>query len=300
MTIDLDPSLAQDLRSRRFGLVLSAGYFGFFGHAGLVAALEARGLEPSAWAGTSAGALVAAMGASGMSGERMASALTGISRRDFWDPTPLSQLWSALRGRGATGLLEGARFRDLLHRHLPVATFEECAKPLVIVTSDISGAAPRVHDRGPLASAVHASCAYPGLFRTVEEGGSQLWDGGLIDKAPLVALADRVPDLEALLVMYLPSDTKEKARSAPRRHGFLGGLSQGLAAVRHEHYVLQARLCEARGLPVYELSPTLPQLGPSRLQLGPSALAAAREHATRALSAPARAARAHAPSTQAP
>ncbi|MBK6514220.1 MAG: patatin-like phospholipase family protein [Polyangiaceae bacterium] len=289
----LAPTLADALRGRRFGLVLSAGYFGFFGHAGLLAALEAAGLEPAAWAGTSAGALVAAMGAAGMSSAEIAAALSSISRRDFWDPAPLSQLWAMVSGRGATGLLAGERFRALLHRHLPVRDFEACAKPLVIVTSDISGAAPRVHDRGPLAVAVHASCAYPGLFRTVEEGGAQLWDGGLIDKAPLVALADRVERLEALLVMYLPSDTKEKARAAPRRHGFLGGLNQGLAAVRHEHYVLQARLCEARGIPVYELSPALPQLGPNRLEVGPSALEAARSYSERALAAPARGVRVH-------
>lgn len=294
-----DPTLADALRTGRFGLVLSAGYFGFFGHAGLLAALEDAGLTPRAWAGTSAGALVAAMGASGMRAGDIAALLSSVKRDDFWDPSPLGLLWDAVRGRGGTGLLRGERFRALLEKHLPVDRIEACPAPLVIVTSDITGAAPRVHDRGPLAAAIHASCAYPGLFRTVEDEGVQLWDGGLVDKAPLVALADRVPDLEALVVMYLPSETKARAAARQKRHGYVGGLAQGLATVRHEHYVLQARLCEARGLPVYEISPTLTQLGPTRLDQGPIALREAREKASIALSSSASAARPYARGTMA-
>ncbi|MFO0554842.1 MAG: patatin-like phospholipase family protein [Polyangiaceae bacterium] len=272
--------------------MLSAGYFGFFGHAGLVAALEDAALAPAAWAGTSAGALVAAMGAAGMSAARMAALMGAIKREDFWDPAPVSAIWDLVRGRGATGLLQGRRFRALLERHLPVTHIEQCPAPLVIVTSDVTAAAPRVHVTGSLSSTIHASCAYPGLFRTVDDaGGAQLWDGGLIDKAPIVALTDHVQGLEALVVMYLPSDTKATAQRSPRRHGYVGGLAQGLAAVRHEHYVLQARLAEARGIPVYELSPTLTQLGPTRLELGSRALEEARSFAARVLSEPALAAR---------
>ena len=292
-----EPTLADTLRSGRFGLVLSAGYFGFFGHAGLLAALEEAGLAPQAWAGTSAGALVAAMGASGMSAGRIADLLASIKRDDFWDPSPLDLVMDTLRGRGGTGLLRGERFRALLDRHLPVREIESCPSPLVVVTSDITGASPKVHDRGPLAAAVHASCAYPGLFRAVDDDGAQLWDGGLVDKAPLVALADRVPELDALLVLYLPSETKARAETRQKRHGYLGGLAQGLATVRHEHYVLQARLCEARGLPVYEISPTLTPLGPTRLAQGPIALREARDEATLALRSSAAASRPYARGT---
>jgi NTE family protein len=277
--------LIDELHGKRFGLVLSAGYFGFFGHAGLLQALEEHALKPAAFAGTSAGALVAAMAASGMSAQQIERLLVGIVRRDFWDPSPRRWAMDLLAGRGVTGLLEGRRFRSLLERHLPVARIEDCTSPLVIVTSDVTNAKSFVHTSGALASTVHASCAYPGLFRTVDEAGAQLWDGGLIDKAPLVALADAQPDLEALLVMYLPSSAK-KGEKAPRRYGYLGGLAQGLAAVRHEHYELQARLCEARGLPVYVLSPTLTALGPNKLKLGPQALGEAAAFARTALREP--------------
>ena len=57
-----DDRLVEILRGkgRRVGVVLSAGFFGFFGHAGFWKALCAAGISPRAWAGTSAGGMVAA------------------------------------------------------------------------------------------------------------------------------------------------------------------------------------------------------------------------------------------------
>ncbi len=284
-------TLRAALRGKRVGVVLSAGYFGFFGHAGFLAALDAAGIVPSAWAGTSAGALVAAMAAAGLDAAAIGRLLVEVKKEQFWDPAPIASLLDAARGRGITGLLAGARFRKLLEDKLPVRTFEELRTPLVIVTADVSAASPRVHVEGPLSVAVHASCAYPGLFRTVPVDGAQLWDGGLVDKAPLVALAERVP-LDALLVHYLPSESR--AAPPPKRpHGYLSAMAQALGAVRHEHYLLQARLLEARGTPVYELSPELPKVEPKRLAAGKDALARAAAHAAAALAGPAAAARPH-------
>src|SRR5690606_14944306 len=67
--------LARELQGKRVGVVLSAGYFGFFGHAGFIAALRGVGLEPAAYAGTSAGALVAALAASGLEPQEITARL---------------------------------------------------------------------------------------------------------------------------------------------------------------------------------------------------------------------------------
>src|SRR5687767_1107390 len=110
------------LRGKRFGLVMSAGYFGFYGHAGFLAGLEAAGLVPSAYAGTSAGGLVAAFAAAGAPAEDIVRLLLAQRRQSFWDPDPLGAVFDALarRGPGASGLLRGDRFRALLEQHLPV------------------------------------------------------------------------------------------------------------------------------------------------------------------------------------
>ena len=41
-----------------------------------------------------------------------------------------------------------------------------------------------------LAPRVHATCAYPGLFRAVRLGRDLYWDGGLVDKAPALAMRE--------------------------------------------------------------------------------------------------------------
>lgn len=280
-------SLSRELRGKRVGLVLSAGYFGFFGHAGFLSALEGAGVEPAAFAGTSAGALVASLAAAGLDAAAIGQLLQRVRKADFWDPAPISALVQAARGRGLTGLLAGLRFRKLLDDALPVKRIEETAKPLVLVTTDITAAAPRVHDEGPLPEVIHASCAYPGLFQSVPFSKAQLWDGGLVDKAPLLALADRV-ELDALLVHYLPSRGRTETEApAERWHGYVNAMARGLLAVRHENFELQARLCEARGLPVYVISEQLPRLSPARLKEGRNVIASAAAAAAKALAAPA-------------
>lgn len=285
-------TLAEELQGRRVGAVLSAGYFGFYGHAGFVAALEGAGVRPVAWAGTSAGALIAALAACGIDAHGIAQLLQRVRRQDFWDPAPLLAVFEAARGRGFTGLLAGLRFRRLLEAALPVQRIEDTKAKLVIVTTDVTAAAPRVHVEGPIAEVVHASCAYPGLFRAVPFSKAQLWDGGLVDKAPLLALAERT-ELDALVVHYLPSHARAATEAAPqdRWHGYLRAMARSLVAVRHGNYELQARLCEARGLPVYVISPHLPRLGPGRIDRGRDVIATATAAAARALAAPAEEAR---------
>jgi NTE family protein len=165
------PSLYAQLTGKRFGLVLSAGYFGFYGHAGFLQGLGEAGLHPAAYAGTSAGGLVAAYAAAGMEVEAFRRLVLEQTRAAFWDPDPVGVLRAALPGgAGATGLLKGQRFRQLLERTLPVSRFEQLAHPLVLVGANLTRGTPEVFSRGELAPRVHATCAYPGLFRAVHLG----------------------------------------------------------------------------------------------------------------------------------
>lgn len=64
-------TLAEALAGKRIGVVLSAGYFGFYGHTGFVQGLAERGVQATAWAGTSAGGMVAAFAAAGLAPARI-------------------------------------------------------------------------------------------------------------------------------------------------------------------------------------------------------------------------------------
>ena len=268
-------SLAAHLRGRRVGVVLSAGFFGFFGHAGFWKALAVAGISPSAWAGTSAGGMVAAFAASGADVAAVERLLRGLQKADFWDPDHLGILRGAFTaGHQPTGLLRGRRFRQLLARHLPAARFEDCRTPLLLVAADLGRGAPALLSSGPLAPAVHATCAYPGLFQSVPLDGTFLWDGGLVDKAPLRALADSPAGraVDTFLVHYLPT---RRPSPAVGPWAYARGLSSGMAALRHGHFLLQCESLRARGADVVVLEAQLPPVSPSSLGSGHLALDAA-------------------------
>ncbi len=278
-------TLAQRLKGRRVGVVLSAGYFGFFGHTGFVDGLLASGVTPTAWAGTSAGGMVAAFCAAGLSPARIAELLTAHDKRAFWDPDVLGIARDALgSGHRTSGLLKGERFAALLSTFLPVQTFEELTAPLVIVTTNLSTQSAHTIINGALPSAVHATCAYPGLFAAVRRDGHLLWDGGLVDKAPALALHDSPwrDRFDVLLVHYLPS--RDGAEEPGGALAYVKGLAGGMAALRRDHFRLQVELLRARGVEVHVIESELPPVSPNALHRGPDAIAAGRASALRALS----------------
>ncbi len=283
------PSLHDALAGRRFGLVLSAGYFGFFGHTGFLSALWSRGLRPAAYAGTSAGGLIAAHAAAGSDIGSLQRTLLQLNREHFWDPDPLGAVAGLLRrqdpGHLFTGLLKGERFRALIESSLPVTRFEDCPTPLLLVATELTRARSEVFTSGPLAPAVHATCAYPGLFRAVRHGDGLYWDGGIVDKAPAVALAKSAigQELDALLIHYLPSRNRSAFGGAL---AYAHGLDAGMSAGRHEHFQLQLELLRAQGLPVYVVTSHLPPVTPRTLARGAEAMEAARSMTARALGEP--------------
>ena len=113
----------------RVGVVFSSGFFGFFAHAGFLAALRDLKIESSGYAGSSSGAIVAAMAASGMKNHEIREMLFKVRKEDFWDPDPWYSIFIKALSffRGYAGYLGGEGFRKLLE-NLPVNRIEE--KPL--------------------------------------------------------------------------------------------------------------------------------------------------------------------------
>jgi NTE family protein len=281
------PTLHQLLEGKRFGLVLSAGYFGFYGHAGFLKGLAAAELKPAAYAGASAGGLVAAYAAAGASVHSIEELVLKQTRQAFWDPDPIGAVLNALprEGHGATGLLKGERFRRLLEETLPVHSFEELPHPLLLVSANLTQGTHELFTSGELAPRVHATCAYPGLFRAVRLGRDLYWDGGLVEKAPALAMRESTfgKNLDAILVHYLPSRTR-KMLGGPM--AYAQGIAAGSAALRHDHFRLQLSLLRERGFPVYVVVSNLPPVSPSQMERGFDALHQAKLSAERALARP--------------
>ncbi len=276
-------TLREKLQGQRVGVVLSAGYFGFFGHAGFVEALTASGLRGSAWAGTSAGGLIGSLAAAGVSSASIRDLLLSIRREHFWDPDFFGIAIDSVRnGSRSSGLLKGERFRELLQKHLPVREFSQLPTPLLLVATNLTTQRAVVITDGDLISSVHATCAYPGLFQAVRHQAGLLWDGGIVDKAPALALAETLRErFDVLLVHYLPSHGAPAEPAGP--FAYASGLAAGFAAVRRDHFRLQLELLVARGVPTYVVTSQLPKISPKTMQLGAHAIDAGRESTLQAL-----------------
>jgi NTE family protein len=226
------PTLRDWLSSAPFTLAMSSGFFGFFAHAGAMSALEDEGLVPARVCGSSAGALVAGLWASGVSARRLCEELVLLRREHFWDVRP------------GLGLLRGALFRARLESIAPVRTFEECRVPLAVSVFDVGARRTTVLRSGELAPAVHASCAAPVMFQPVRIAGRLYLDGGILDRPGLGG----VEAGERVLFHHL------MARSPWRR-----GASPAL------------RVPERADLHVVA-TPDLPRLNPFRLERGAEAI----------------------------
>jgi NTE family protein len=155
-------------------LLLSSGFLAFARHAGVLAAVEDAGLEVDAVVGTSSGALVGALWAAGVPAREIAAA---IARTRPWDMI-------GLHGAVWMGALRLDPLRDWLAERLP-ATFEELPRPFAVgVSARVDGTyRPFLRHEGPLADAVVASCAIPGLFVSPCVGPHGPWrDGGAADR----------------------------------------------------------------------------------------------------------------------
>ncbi|MCX5746987.1 MAG: patatin-like phospholipase family protein [Proteobacteria bacterium] len=194
------------LVERPFGLAMSSGFFGFFAHTGMLAALTADGHRPAHVAGSSAGALVGGAWAAGVEPDALGAVLRGLSRDAFWDP------------RLGAGLLAGQKFDAILRRILPTHALEACRVPTRISVFDIAARRTEIMERGDLVDAIRASCCVPVMFHPVRIGGRAYWDGGILDRPGIAG----VPVGERLLFHHLASKSPWRASlPIPRRAGMV-------------------------------------------------------------------------------
>jgi len=271
---------------QRIGIAFSSGFFGFFAHAGFLAAIRESGIKPVAYAGASSGAIVAAMAASGMSNSAIREMLFSLKKRDFWDPDPwhVVLLYAVRFFRGYSGYLRGDGFSTLLDR-LPVRMFEECNTPLAISATDLTRKKETVFTEGNLIKAIQASGSVPILFKPAEINGGLYSDGGIVGKAPVEALAN-LCELDAILIHFIASDNLEQTAHAFMKKWFTPWHIQHLAVniARQKAYQKEIEMVRSRGIDVIEMKTDTPSLGPNRLEKGPEAYDMARQAALKALS----------------
>ena len=163
----------------KVGLALGGGGAKGVAHIGVLKALEDAKVRPDFIAGTSVGAMVAAMYAFNVS----IDTITNIAR----DLT-LSQITTFKLNK--TGFFTADPLKEILVEYLGEANIEDASIPLAIVATDLKKGEEVIFTHGPLADAVCASASIPGVYIPMKMGERTLVDGGIVQSVPVGAVKD--------------------------------------------------------------------------------------------------------------
>ncbi|MEO5852528.1 MAG: DHA2 family efflux MFS transporter permease subunit [Nocardioides sp.] len=177
-------ALSDRLAGRSLGLVLAGGGARAFAHVGVLRELEDKGFHVDRVAGSSIGAIIAALHASGRTGAEMEEMCYAewVRRKPFSD-------W----GLPSTSLAKGRRVHSALVRAFGEHTvLEGLPRHLQTVSVDLASRSRQVHRRGRLVTAAQASARLPVLFAPMpQDDGRLLVDGGVLDNLPVDLLTER-------------------------------------------------------------------------------------------------------------
>jgi len=162
-------------RKPRIGLALGSGSSRGWAHIGAIRALEERGVKPDLICGTSIGALVGAVYASGQL-DQLESWVTGLAWSKVWRLMDIT-----LKG----GLIRGQRLFNLFRATFQDLEIAELTTPFGAIATELSSGREIWLRQGKLFDVVRASIATPGLFTPVIHDGTVLVDGGLVNPVPV-------------------------------------------------------------------------------------------------------------------
>lgn len=159
------------------GLALSGGAVRGMAHIGVLKYLEERNINIDVIAGTSAGSLIGALHAAGMSANEIEKIALNINWKTIMKNIPTVSL-------PKKGLVNIKILEKLLNEHLGGLHFNQLKKPLIVVAVDLINSRVVHIKSGEVTSAILASCAIPGIFTPIERDGLTLIDGGVLQNIP--------------------------------------------------------------------------------------------------------------------
>ena len=158
------------------GLALGAGVARGWAHIGVLRELAANGIAPSIIAGASIGAVVGGCHAAGQL-DGLEDFARRMTRRGIFNLLDIS-----LTGGG---LISGGKLRARLDEQLPGMQIEDLPTRFAAVATEVGSGHEIWLTRGPVAKAIQASYAMPGIFEPVKFGERWLFDGALVNPIPV-------------------------------------------------------------------------------------------------------------------
>ena len=205
-------SQEKESKNPRVGLVLSGGGAKGLAHVGVLKTLDSLGVRVDYIAGTSMGAVVGALYASGYTGQQLDSIIRSTNfnllisdkvprnsktfyERKNSEKYVLTLPFNNFKIQLPSSISRGQNVFNLLSKlTLNVSGINDFSKlpiPFYCVATDIQSGEEVILDHGNLAQAIAASSALPTLFQPVKLNNKLLMDGGIVNNFPVNGLLSK-------------------------------------------------------------------------------------------------------------
>jgi NTE family protein len=166
----------EPLRSERplVALALGSGGARGFAHVGVIKALEEAGIVPDIVTGSSSGAVVAALYATGRSGSELEEIALGVEQGDLVDISLFGNGW-----------VKGEALQEFVNRMVDGRPIERLARPFAVTSTEARTGRLVIFNQGNTGVAVRASASVPRVFVPPVINGEEYLDGGLSSPVPV-------------------------------------------------------------------------------------------------------------------
>ena len=200
----------------KVGLVLSGGGAKGLAHIGVLKTIDSLGIRIDHVAGTSMGAIVGSLYASGYTGKQLDSIFKALNFEDvindnipraartFYEKEKAERYavsipFNDFKFSLPTAISKGQNVYNLLAKltlHVnEIESFDELPIPFFCIATDVETGQSIILNNGVLAQAVRASGALPSLFQPVYLDGKMLIDGGVTNNYPINILKTKGMDV---------------------------------------------------------------------------------------------------------
>ncbi|HET6437545.1 MAG TPA: patatin-like phospholipase family protein [Anaeromyxobacter sp.] len=169
-------------------LVLGGGGARGFAHIGVIRVLEQERIPIDLLVGTSVGSLIGAVYAGNPDSFDLEWTAFQLTQDDIFD----FRLMNTIMGMGYA---KGEQLEAWVSAKVRQRTIEQLRIPFAAVATDLDSGDRVVLDHGPVARAVRASSAIPGVFEPVTHEGKVLVDGGVVDNLAVDVAREKGADV---------------------------------------------------------------------------------------------------------
>ncbi|MDO4247724.1 MAG: patatin-like phospholipase family protein [Neisseria sp.] len=170
------PVQTQTKPAATIGLALGGGASKGFAHIGVIKVLREAGIPVKVVTGTSAGAIVGSLYASGMSPDRLELEAEILGKADLVDLT-----------LSTSGFIKGEKLQSYINQKVGNRQLQQLPLKFAAVATDFNTGKAVAFNRGNTGVAVRASASIPNVFQPTVIGKHKYVDGGLSEPVPVTS-----------------------------------------------------------------------------------------------------------------